>query len=195
MIREKSVFCKLITEKRKQTGSREGGGQRRSGKERCPTCGRRGSWRAHASYERNIIEYESGKVEYSKVRVERKRCESCGHTHAVLPDYIVPYSTYGLLFMLRVLGEYYLRARTVEVICRKYNITPSMMYQWKAAYERDKGIWLGVVEDLENSGQRFMQWLMEVDNYSEEFGGPFYKKAARSFLQRHRDAARNRRAV
>ena len=70
------------------------------------------------------------------------RCKSCGHTHAIIPDYIIPYS---LLFVLRVLGEYFLRKRTVEGMCRRYNITPSMVYSWKRVFEEYKEMWLGVL--------------------------------------------------
>ncbi len=45
-----------------------------------------------------MIDIEDGKVVYGNVEIKRVQCKSCGHTHAILPDYIVPY---GLLFILR----------------------------------------------------------------------------------------------
>lgn len=161
----------------------------------CPVCGRRGSWQAHGQYERSVIDYESGRVVYGKVKIRRVRCESCGHTHGIIPDYIIPYSTYSLFFVMRVLGEYYLRVRTVERICSRYNITPSMLYSWKKAFEEDKEIWLGVLESAEQTEAAFIRWLVEESKYSEDFGEAFFKKTARSFLQRHRETARYRHAV
>ena len=71
---------------------------------------------------------------YGRVQIRRVRCGSCGHTHAILPDHIVPYSTYSLQFILRVLAEYFLGLRTVEQLCRRYAISASMLYQWKALF-------------------------------------------------------------
>lgn len=69
------------------------------------------------------MEYEGGKVVYFRARIERVRCGSCGHTHAILP-----YSTYSLLFILRVLAEYFLGLGSVERLCRRYAVSASMLY-------------------------------------------------------------------
>ena len=144
MIREKRLFCKLIKiKKSSQQLYAEEKYLHAKRAQVCPVCGRRGSWQAHGQYERSIIDYESGRVVYGRVKIRRVRCESCGHTHAIIPDYIIPYCTYSLLFVLRVLGEYFLMKRTVEGICRRYNITPSMVYSWKGIFEEHKEIWLG----------------------------------------------------
>jgi len=47
----------------------------------------------------------------------------------ILPDDIVPYSTYSLLFILRVLAAHFLGLETVGQPCRRYGIPPSMLYQ------------------------------------------------------------------
>ena len=123
-------------------------------------CGCRGRWLAHGQYEGSVIDYESGRVVYGRMKIRRVRCESWGHTHAVIPDYIIPYSTYSLFFVLRVLGEYFLRKRAVERICSRYNITPSMLYSWKGVFEEHKEIWLGVLAGAEQTGGDFIRWLV-----------------------------------
>lgn len=161
----------------------------------CPVCASRGNCAPHAGYTRSLIEYEGGKVVYRRVRIRRVRCGSCKHTHAILPDCIVPYSTYSLLFILRVLAEYFLGLRTVEQLCRRYAISASMLYQWKALFLEHKAVWLGVLRDLETTPAGFIRQLLALPRYSSDFGKPFWRKAARSFLQGHRDAACFRRAV
>lgn len=126
---------------------------------------------------------------YGRVRTRRMRCGSCGHAHAILPDHIVPYSTYGLLFILRVLGEYFLGLRTVEQLCRRYAISASLLYQWKALFPEHKAVWLGVLRDLEITPAEFIRRLLALPRYSCDFGKPFWRKAARSFLQGRREAA------
>lgn len=196
MIREKRLYCKLIKIKKSACQLYEGEGvvcaNRRQA---CPVCGRRGSWQAHGQYERNVIDYETGRVVYGKIKIRRVRCESCGHTHGIIPDYIIPYSTYSLFFVLRVLGEYFLRARTVVQLCMRYNITLSMLYSWKRVFEEHKEMWLGALESAEQTGGEFIRWLTWEPNYSKDFGEAFFKKTARSFLQRHRETARYRHAV
>ena len=161
MIREKRLYCKLIKIKKSARQLYEA--EKRlcaSSRQACPMCGCRGRWLAHGQYEGSVIDYESGRVVYGRMKIRRVRCESWGHTHAVIPDYIIPYSTYSLFFVLRVLGEYFLRKRAVERICSRYNITPSMLYSWKGVFEEHKEIWLGVLAGAEQTGGDFIRWLV-----------------------------------
>ena len=132
---------------------------------------------------------------YGSEEIKRVRCGSCGHTHAILPDNIIPYTTYSLTFILRVLCAHFLGSGTVEELCRRFSITPSMLYQWKALFLAHKEAWLGILEDVEISPSSFIRQLLTLPNYSNEFSEPFYRKVMRSFLQRHCDAAHFRHAV
>lgn len=167
----------------------EKGGSLAEGHQECPSCGSRGNCVPHGKYTRSIIEYEAGKVVYRTVEIRRVRCGSCGHTHAVLPDHIVPYSTYSLLFILRVLAAYFLGLETVEELCGRYSISVSMLYEWKALFLEHKELWQGVLEDKETSPAEFIRRLFGLPSYSSDFSEPFFLKTARSFLQRHKDAA------
>ena len=53
---------------------------------KCPNCGHHNMER-HGYYKRYIIINGN---KYS-IRILRVRCKMCGHTHALLPDFIVPY--------------------------------------------------------------------------------------------------------
>ncbi len=160
----------------------------------CPGCGSRGICIPHGSYRRCVVDYVRGKVVYTSINVRRVRCTGCGHTHALLPDFIIPYTTYSLFFILRVLCAYF-RRRPVEQICRRFAITPSMLYQWKALFLAHKEVWLGVLKSAETAPEHFLRWLTHAPNYAVRFAAAFFSKTAYSFLQRHRDAARFRHAV
>jgi len=138
---------------------------------------------------------EQGKVRYGSVEIRRVRCKSCGHTHAILPDDIVPYSTYSLLFILRVLAAHFPGLETVEQLCRRYGIPPSMLYQWKAVFLEHKRLWPGVLKHAETGSAQFIRRLLDLPGYSDNFGRPFYRKTTFSFLQRHKDAALFRHSV
>ena len=196
MIRHWTLFCKLFSLKKSSlelyaeyVASPVGCGMA------CPVCGSVGNCASHGSYKRILIDVEHGKVSYSSVEIKRVRCKSCRHTHAVVPDYIVPYTTYSLLFILRVLALHFLGAETVERLCCRYGISPSMLYQWKALFLEHKQLWLGVLKDAETDSGRFIRQLLDLPVYSSDFGRPFYRETTFSFLQRHKDAAFFRHAV
>ena len=196
MIRQYTLFCKLVnTKKSARELYEEYPGPSGVQTMLCPVCGSRGNCRVYAAYQRSLVDMEGGRVVYATITVKRVRCSSCGHTHAVLPDYIIPYTTYSLLFILRVLAVYYLGARTVEEMCRHFSITASMLYQWKAVFLEDREIFLGVLETLETTATDFIRRLFNIPSYAAGFGMPFFSITARSFLQVHRDAAFYRHAV
>ena len=50
--------------------------------------------------------------------------------YAILPDIIIPYSSYSLLFILRLLGQYFAKHFTIEQICERYDISQNRFYKW-----------------------------------------------------------------
>ena len=60
----------------------------------CPKCNSKGL-RAHASYSRYVDFFKRS----HKIKIQRLRCSSCGSTHAVLIEDMIPYSvaSYGLI--------------------------------------------------------------------------------------------------
>ena len=98
MIRKNSLFYKLIRIKSSSKllfDSFMAGF--RPEMESCPVCRASHSCTTHASYERNLIDFIQGRPVYHTIKVIRVIC-SCGHTHAILPDLIIPYNTYGVFF-------------------------------------------------------------------------------------------------
>jgi hypothetical protein len=152
----------------------------------CPICGSRGNCRIHAYYGRSIIDFLHGRRETSELCVLRVRCESCGHTHAILPDIIIPYSGYGLLFILQVLGEHFLGLHSVEDICERYGISVKLFYKWLDLWKAHKQEWLGILSDAETSNAGFWKHLSSLESYSG-FASAFVRLTARSFLQSHKN--------
>lgn len=193
MIRYYTLFCKIFSTKKSSCELYE---KLLSSSFRkamtCPVCGSCGNCAPHGSYRRCVVDFVGGKTVYTSIRVRRVRCSSCGHTHAILPEFIVPYTTYSLFFILRVLAAYFRRC-PVEQVCRRFSISPSMLYQWKALFLAHKEIWLGILRSAETAPEHFLRWLMR-EPYAR-FAAGFFLKTGYSFLQRRRNAARFRRAV
>ena len=155
-------------------------------KQTCPVCGSSFNCQIHAYYGRRIIDFICGIPVTTEVTVLRLACQSCGHTHAVLPDLIIPYSSYSLFFILRVLAEAFLHISSLEHLCERFCITQNQLYKWKQLFQQHKREWLGILEDSEISGMDFLLMLVFKSDYSS-FAMGFTEKTAYSFLQSHRN--------
>ena len=87
MIRKNALLCKLI---RIKTSSKfifdSYMDNYQPQQEICPFCKSQGNCRIHAYYNRSVIDFRYGHKVKSSLCVQRLICDSCGHTHAVLPD-------------------------------------------------------------------------------------------------------------
>lgn len=159
-------------------------------KEVCPACGCKGSCRVHAYYDRFVVDFVKGRSVSSRIRVTRVIC-SCGHTHAILPDPLIPYRSYSLFFILRVLTEYFLHLKKVAGLCNTFLITPSMLYRWKKLFLEHRREWLGLIPSMENTILASLKKLAILDPFSS-FAAPFFHKTGLTFLQSHKNPARSK---
>ena len=194
MIRKNSLFCKLI---RIKSSSKSLFDSFMAGfhpeMEPCPVCGASHSCTAHASYERNLIDFIQGRPVYHTIKVVRVIC-SCGHTHAILPDLIIPYNTYGVFFILRVIAEYLLHRHSIEHLCARFSITHSMLYRWYGLFLENKSLWLGVLRSAESAPSAFLASITRELPFSS-FASGFILKTSVSFLQSHANPAHYRQTV
>jgi len=127
-------LCKLITEKIKNITKifceeqiyQEKVDNFKHHGERCLRCGAVGRLNPYGSYWRHMVYHADSKIEDKRIKVIRFKCTSCGATHALLPDILIPYSPYTLSFKLTVLHTYFKREKTVVSIC-EYLIGVSCM--------------------------------------------------------------------
>ncbi len=152
----------------------------------CPYCGAKGTCRKRGSYERNLVIFSDGKPEVLRLRVPRVQC-TCGKSHALLPDFIVPYLSYSLPMILQVLCDYFGKHLTVPGICEKYLITPPVIYRLKKQFLLHKKDWLGIVRDLSLPACTFLEEVM-AGSYSR-FHDAFLRLTTYSFLQSHKNPA------
>lgn len=154
--------------------------------ETCPICGSTGNCHIHDYYGRSIIDFQAGKRHKSDLCVMRIFCDSCEHAHAILPDIIIPYSSYSLLFILRLLGQYFAGRFTIEQLCERYEISRNQFYKWLDLWKFHKREWLGILDDQEASDLSFLKHLIMMGPTSS-FTMGFVLRFAYSFLQSHRN--------
>lgn len=179
MIRKFELFCKLnriniseilLLEKSLHSFQPENA--------QCPHCSAKGSLESHASYERYLICRVDDRSVVTTLTIPRFVC-TCGHTHAILPAHLIPYGSYSLFFILTVLRAYFLRLKTVAVLCEAFGIAVSTLYAWIHLYKSHKSLWLGVLINLETSPLGFLDSLFEENDFLKLF----FHLAAFSFLQ------------
>ena len=153
--------------------------------ETCPLCKRTGDCHIHAYYNRFIIDFISGAPVIDQIRIPRIIC-SCGHTHAILPDPIIPYDSYTLFFMLRVLAEYHLRLKTVNKICEVFMIPTTTLYRWIHLYNDHRREWQGLLSSVEQDVLDSLKNLIRKDPFSD-FATFFFQKIGKSFMQSHKN--------
>lgn len=185
MIRKNSLLCKLNRIKTSSKSLFDAYMQRfQPHLETCPICGSTGNCHIHGYYGRSIIDLKAGKRAKEELCILRVFCESCGHAHAVLPDLIIPYSSYSLFFILHVLGQYFAHISPIEQICECSGISVKQFFKWLSLWRAHKQTWLGVLTDSETTDKAFWHSLQEKENYSF-FSSDFTRLTAHSFLQSH----------
>ena len=155
-------------------------------RETCPICRSTGNCHIHDYYGRSIIDFRNGKQEKSNLCVLRVFCHSCEHAHAILPDVIIPYSSYSLLFILRLLSEYFAGLFTIEQLCERYGISQNQFFKWLALWKSHKQEWLGLLADAEASNLSFLKKLISAGRFSS-FSEEFILHFSLSFLQSHKN--------
>ena len=152
----------------------------------CPYCGAKGTCKKRGSYERSLVTFPDGKPQVVRLRIPRVQC-TCGKSHALLPDFIVPYLSYSLPMILRILSDFFTRRLTIRGICEKYLVSPPLIYRFKKRFLIHKKQWLGILRDMELSTISFMKELL-TSSY-DRFHDAFLRLTTYSFLQSHKNPA------
>ncbi len=186
MIRKNSLFFKLIS---RNTSSKDLFAAFMDAfepqRETCPCCSSKGNCIIHARYERSIIDFQDGKPVESRLRILRVKCTSCEHTHAILPDFIVPYLSYGIAFILQVLADYFARIMSVAALCERYCIDPRVLYRWIRTFRSHRGLVQRRVDLASVTDSAFITKIRSQP-YSS-FSMAFTLRTAFSFLQSHQN--------
>jgi len=163
---------------------------------KCNDCQCRGECIRYGRYDRGYFLFPEDADSNERIFIQRVLCKACGVTHAILPEEIVPYAQYSIIFMLLVLEQYFLRPethRTVQEICDEFRITPPLLYRWKKAFKKDKDKYLGVLESDKYTELEALSWLKDLPNYGKGFAAGFLEKTERMPMQTHRNPTNTRR--
>lgn len=153
----------------------------------CNNCHCRGECIRYGHYKRSYLVKEQDLSGSTTIRIQRVICKSCGCTHAILPEKIVPYCQFSIVFILLVLLAYYSKASTVTALCETMFITAPMLYRWKKQFEKQKDQYLGVLKSAATSSLLFIEWITSRNDYGAEYASSFLKMTGRMPMQSHRN--------
>jgi transposase-like protein len=188
MIREKAIFIKL-----NQLNSSDqqlfdfAVSSFNPSKCTCPECGALGHMVSFSSYRRDLITVSDGKRMESSLIVPRFLCSSCGHTHAILPDVLVPYSSYSLQFILSVLLDYLQHKRTVSDLCWYWEISVSTLYDWIHLFLNHYNSWCRSLDRILRISHKAISAVCGTESFPSRFFAQFHF----SFLQHHKTSPYN----
>jgi transposase-like protein len=106
--------------------------------ERCPTCQAVGRLIRWGFYRRWLF---LGPAEQLRIRVQRVRCQECGHTHSLLPDFTQAYRRYTLEEMQRAVLAYLFLGLGWRALQRQLAPAPplSTVREWLASFAYGAG--------------------------------------------------------
>lgn len=152
--------------------------------ERCPFCGAVGRCSGIASYPRMMITAVSGIRKEVMLQIPRVRCDSCQHTHALLPDILIPHGSYSLRFILLILNAYIERTEPVAKFCEHWAISISTLYGWIHLFVEQHNLWARILERISWVTKTALANICDVSSFPALFLGQF----GFSFLHRKKPA-------
>ena len=132
-----------------------------------------------AYYPRWMITVQEGKRCELELSVPIYRCASRGHTHAILPDVLIPFSSYSLRFILTVLQDCLDRKNSVRGLCSGWGIAVSTLYTWIHQFASQFSLWKGILHRIDWVRREALSSLQDAP----AFPSCFFSRFGFSFLQ------------
>ena len=96
----------------------------------CPCCHAKNKLIKYGKYERNISILIDDNVENYRVSVQRVIYNSCNHTHALLPNFIVPYKIMALFSIAKIVQR--ASISSAYKLAEAINLSVQMIYTYIA---------------------------------------------------------------
>lgn len=96
----------------------------------CPCCHAKGKLVKYGTYERNISVLVDNEVENYRVSIQRVICTSCNHTHALLPNFIVPYKIMAIFSIAQIVKR--ASISSAYKLAETINLSVQMIYSYIA---------------------------------------------------------------
>lgn len=157
---------------------------------KCPACGcLHPCYKKISPYRREMITVCDGHRSRTALQIPRLRCSSCGVSHAVLPEVLIPFGSYTVRFILTVLHEYLHRSCRVTDLCDHWQISVSTLYAWIRLFTTHYSVFFGIMNRIHRLCDGALQRISSDPSFPERF----YSVFRFSFLQLQSLASRSAR--
>ena len=97
-------------------------------------------------------------------KIQRLMHKDCGHTHALMFEWFIPYQNYSIRFVLLHLQRYFLLGDSIEYYCLENEIPVTAFRRWLEWLKENLGILthMGVVRDRNENKENLMKWLSAI---------------------------------
>lgn len=96
----------------------------------CPCCHAKNKLIKYGTYERNVSFIIDNNTENYRVKVQRVSCCSCGHTHALLPNFVAPYKIMAICSIAEIVQK--ASISTAYKLAETINVSIQMIYKYIA---------------------------------------------------------------
>ena len=151
----------------------------------CPSCGApQAKYCRNGSYPRQFVCYVNDSLCDNRISVCSLKCRSCGHSHALLPSVIIPYSSYSLGFLISLLYARITRMfPNIPSLCQHFGISESTYYRIRKRFILDSK-WLLKALETFLDGADFPYILRPADpDLLHAALSDFFRSTGHSFLQ------------
>lgn len=146
----------------------------------CPACGsREPDFIKIRPYVRMMIFAVNGRRIIRQVYIPRVKCRSCGATHAILPEVLIPYGSYTPGFIYAVLEAYLTRSCRVDELCAHWQISVSTLYGWIHSFTDQFSASCDIFQRI----SRVTDEVLSAVRESLSFLSDFFLRFGFSFLQ------------
>ena len=136
-----------------------------------------------------MIYFNLAQDDGEKLKVQRLLCKGCRHSHAYLPDFIVPFVQLTVGAILCLLKEYYSHKDNVASLCERLCIDARTLYHYRSVFLEHKALWLGILEDSLTKAEHFLVRIASPEHDYSSFNMKFLRRTTFSFLQSHDNPA------
>lgn len=147
---------------------------------KCPCCKASGQCEYISPYKRMMISAVDDTPKIQCLSIKRVRCTSCGHTHAILPDILIPYGSYSIRFILIVLTKYLARKISVAEFCDRWHIAVSTLYTWIHLFIDHYSSFVSALDRISSISAKVIASVEDHDGFIKAF----YERFRFHFMQR-----------
>lgn len=102
----------------------------------CPYCNSVNSFHKHGKYKRTIVYFKDDRLLEKEMHIQRVKCCNCNHTHAILPQDIMPYKIYTIPTIVKILSLIFIENKSIPDVSKQFFISFQLLYKYLSNFKK-----------------------------------------------------------